>query len=525
MGLIKAGAGAVGGVLADQWKEFFYCEAMPKELLVTKGQKRVSGRSSNTKGSDNIITNGSGIAVADGQCMMIVEQGKVVEFCAEPGEFTYDASTEPSIFSGSLGDSIKKTFQTIGKRFAYGGDTGKDQRVYYFNTKELMDNKFGTPNPIPFRVVDSKIGLDIDVAVRCSGVYSYKIDDPMLFYTNVCGNVEQDYTREEIDNQLKTEFISALQPAFAQLSDLELRPNQIVAHNTELENAMNAALSAKWSELRGLKVVTIALGSVTLPEEDAELIKQAQRAAIMRDPTMAAATLVGAQADAMKTAAGNQAGAMTGFMGMGMAMNAGGGMNAQNLFAMGSNSSNSSRRRSSRRTAPIWRAGSARAAIWCPVTSARTVAERSPLPSRRQALGNVSAVLPRQASSAPSAAPRNPLTQTAGPARAEPSIRASSARTAEPKSPRVLLSTAAISAAGSPRIHPILRSSAPSAEIYLTIAIKNKTADEGAAHNFDSAHGAHIGRCHRRAVSPPLSEKASFTENLRAATYPRGRCA
>ena len=335
MGLIKAGVGAVGGVLADQWKEFFYCEAMPKELLVTKGQKRVSGRSSNTKGSDNIITNGSGIAVADGQCMMIVEQGKVVEFCAEPGEFTYDASTEPSIFSGSLGDSIKKTFQTIGKRFTYGGDTGKDQRVYYFNTKELMDNKFGTPNPIPFRVVDSKIGLDIDVAVRCSGVYSYKIDDPMLFYTNVCGNVEQDYTREEIDNQLKTEFISALQPAFAQLSDLELRPNQIVAHNTELETAMNAALSAKWSELRGLKVVTIALGSVTLPEEDAELIKQAQRAAIMRDPTMAAATLVGAQADAMKTAAGNQAGAMTGFMGMGMAMNAGNGMNAQNLFAMG----------------------------------------------------------------------------------------------------------------------------------------------------------------------------------------------
>lgn len=335
MGLIKAGTGAVGGVLADQWKEFFYCEAMPKELLVTKGHKRVSGRSSNTKASDNIITSGSGIAVADGQCMMIVEQGKVVEFCAEPGEFTYDASTEPSIFSGSLGDSIKKTFQTIGKRFTFGGDTAKDQRVYYFNTKEIMDNKFGTPNPIPFRVVDSKIGLDIDVAVRCSGLYSYKIDDPMLFYANVCGNVEQDYTRDEIDSQLKTEFISALQPAFARLSELELRPNQIVAHNTELEDAMNAALSAKWGELRGLKVVTIALGSVTLPEEDAELIKQAQRSAIMRDPTMAAATLVGAQADAMKTAAGNQAGAMTGFMGMGMAMNAGNGMNAQDLFAMG----------------------------------------------------------------------------------------------------------------------------------------------------------------------------------------------
>ena len=335
MGLIKAGIGALGGTLADQWKEFFYCEAMAKEVLVTKGQKRISGRSSNTKASDNIISNGSGIAVADGQCMLIVEQGKVVEVCAEPGEFTYDSSTEPSIFAGSLGESIKQTFKTIGKRFGYGGDTGKDQRVYYINTKELIDNKFGTPNPIPFRVVDNKIGLDIDVSVRCSGVYSYKIADPLLFYTNVCGNVESEYTRDELDGQLKTEFISALQPAFGKLSDLELRPNQIVTHNTELENAMNTALSAKWGELRGLKVVSIALGSVTLPDEDAELIKQAQRTAIMRDPTMAAATLVGAQADAMKTAAGNSAGAMTGFMGMGMAMNAGGGMNAQDLFAMG----------------------------------------------------------------------------------------------------------------------------------------------------------------------------------------------
>ena len=335
MGLIKAGMGAVGGTLADQWKEFFYCESMPKEVLVTKGQKRVTGRSSNTKGNDNIISNGSGIAVADGQCMIIVEQGKVVEVCAEPGEFTYDTSSEPSIFAGNLGESIKETFKTVGKRFTYGGDTGKDQRVYYFNTKEILENRFGTPNPVPFRVVDSKIGLDIDVSIRCSGVYSYKIADPLLFYSNVCGNVEQEYSREELDATLKTEFISALQPAFGHLSELELRPNQIVTHNTDLENAMNTALSEKWGALRGLQVVSIALGSVTLPDEDAELIKQAQRTAIMRDPTMAAATLVGAQADAMKTAAGNEAGAMTGFMGMGMAMNQGGGMNAQNLFAMG----------------------------------------------------------------------------------------------------------------------------------------------------------------------------------------------
>jgi len=334
MGLIKAGIGAVGSVLADQWKEFFYCDSLDKEVLVVKGQKRVSGRSSNTKGSDNVITNGSGIAVADGQCMIIVEQGKVVEVCAEPGQFTYDTSIAPSIFAGKLGQAIIDTFKEIGKRFVYGGDAAVDQRVYYFNTKELIDNKFGTPNPIPFRVVDRNIGLDIDVSVRCSGVYSYKISNPILFYTNVCGNVEGRYTRDELDSQLKTEFISALQPAFAKISELQIRPSAIPGHAEELSDAMNEALTRKWSELRGISVVSIAMNPITLPEEDAELIKQAQRTAIMRDPTMAAATLVGAQADAMKGAATNSAGAMTGFMGMGMASQAGG-VNAQNLFAMG----------------------------------------------------------------------------------------------------------------------------------------------------------------------------------------------
>lgn len=334
MGLIKAAAGAVGGTLADQWKEFFYCDALDKSVLAVKGQKRTSSRSSNTKGNDNIISNGSGIAVADGQCMMIVEQGKVVEFCAEPGEFTYDSSTEPSIFTGGFGKGLLETFKTVGKRFTYGGDTGKDQRVYYFNTKEIIDNKFGTANPIPFRVVDRNIGLDIDVSVRCNGVYSYKISDPMLFYVNVCGNVEQEYTRDEIDSQLKAEFMNALQPAMARISEMEIRPNAIPAHAGELSDFMNQELTKKWSELRGLEVVSIALNPITLPDEDAAMIKQAQRDAINRNPNMAAATLVGAQAEAMRSAAANEGGAMNAFIGMGMASNAGG-ANAQSLFAMG----------------------------------------------------------------------------------------------------------------------------------------------------------------------------------------------
>lgn len=333
MGLIRAGLGAVSGVLADQWKEFFYCEAIDKNVMMVKGQKRVGGRSSNTRGSDNIISNGSGIAVADGQCMIIVDQGKIVEMCAEPGEFTYDSSSEPSIFTGDLKESVKQSFDEIARRFTYGGDTGKDQRVYYFNTKELIDNKFGTPNPVPFRVSEPRLNLYLETAVRCSGVYSYRIVDPLLFYTKVCGNVSVQYDRTQIDPQLKAEFISALNVGFGQLAALEMLPSQITTHNAELEEAMNAALAKKWGE-RGLEIVSVALSSVTIPPEDADIIKQAQRNAILKDPTMAAATIAGAQAEAMKAAASNTSGAMNGFIGMNMATGAGG-FNAQDLFKMG----------------------------------------------------------------------------------------------------------------------------------------------------------------------------------------------
>ena len=334
MGLIKAGIGALGGVLADQWKEFFYCDALPSDVLVRKGSKRVSGRSSNTKGSDNIISNGSGIAVADGQCMIIVEQGKIVEVCAEPGEFTYDSSTEPSIFTGKLGRSILDSFKSVGKRFTYGGDTGKDQRVYYFNTKEIIGNKFGTANPIMFDVVNKQVGFRRTVQVRCNGMYTYYISDPLLFYTNVCGNVEQDYTRDEIDAQLKTEFISALQPALGSLAEQELRPAQLPTKVNELRAAMNEALRYEWIESRGITVGKIALNPITLTEEDMKKINQMEDAVSMgSNPFMMAGRMTDATANSMETAADNAAGAMTGFMGMGMAGGVmGGGFNAAQQF-------------------------------------------------------------------------------------------------------------------------------------------------------------------------------------------------
>lgn len=336
MGLIQAVKGAVGSVVGDQWKEYFYCESLESDILVTKGCKRVDGkRSSNTKGAENIISNGSVIAVNEGQCMIIVDQGKVVEFCAQAGEFVYDSSSEPSLLYGNLGENIKKTFVTVGKRFTFGGDTGKDQRVYFFNTKEIMGNKYGTANPVPFRVVDNNIGLDIDISIRCNGEYSYKITNPLLFYTNVCGNIEDDYERVTLDSQLKTELMTALQPAFAKISEMGIRYSAVPAHTVELADALNEVLSAKWAELRGIEIVSFGVNAVKASEEDEAMIKELQKSAVLRNPNMAAATLVGAQAEAMKSAAANTStGPMMAFAGMNMA-NQAGGMNAQGLFAMG----------------------------------------------------------------------------------------------------------------------------------------------------------------------------------------------
>ena len=333
MGLIKAALGSVSTVLADQWREFFYCESMPENVLVTKGSKRVSGKSSNTEGSDNVISNGSIVAVNEGQCMMIVEQGQIVEFAAEAGEYTWNSSTEPSIFYGGFGENLKGSWELLKRRFTFGADTAKDQRVYFFNLKELMGNKYGTPNPVPFRVVDQNIGLDMDIAIRCNGEYSYRITDPMLFYKSVCGNVESDYTRDRLDSQLKAEFMTSLQPAFAKISAAGIRYSALPGHTLELSEAMNSALSAKWSALRGISLVSVAVNSVKASEEDEATIKELQKSAVFRNTNMAAAHMVQAQAEAMKSAASNENGAMMGFMGMGMAQQAGG-LNVQKLYEM-----------------------------------------------------------------------------------------------------------------------------------------------------------------------------------------------
>lgn len=334
MGLIRAGAESVKGIFADQWREFFYCEAMDADVLVAKGRKKANRHSSNTKGSDNVITNGSIIAINEGQCMLIVDQGRVAEVCDEPGEFIYEASTEPSVFYGDLDESVERSFQTLGRRFSFGGDTGKDQRVYFINMREIVGNKYGTANPIPYRVVDQNIGLDLEISIRCHGEYSFRIVDPVLFYTNVSGNVADEYRREELEGQMRSELLTAMQTAFAGISEQGIRYYQLAGYTAQIADALNEELSDKWAAIRGIKIVSFGISGVKAPEEDEEMIRQLQRTAVFRDPGMAAASLAGAQADAMRAAASNSAaGPMMAFAGMNMAAGAGG-MNAQELFSM-----------------------------------------------------------------------------------------------------------------------------------------------------------------------------------------------
>lgn len=333
MGLIKAAMGAAGGVLADQWKEFFYCDSMPPDVLMMKGQKRTSsrGRSSNTSGEDNIISNGSKIAVNNGQCMMIVESGKVVDVCNEPGEYIYDMSTEPSIFTGGLEQGLRDMWGQMKERFTFGGDTGKDQRVYYFNMKELIGNKYGTPQEVPFKMKDPDTGQILLIRLRCFGEYSYHIVDPVLFYTNVASNVADCYERSQIDSQLKSELLNALQPAFAKLSAQRIDYVELPGRTFEIADALNEVLSKRWRELRGLEIVSFGINSIKANEEDEAKIQKVQMGKTLSDPSLAMGAMADATSDSLRMAAQNEGGggAAFGFMNMNMAGNAGAGMYQQ----------------------------------------------------------------------------------------------------------------------------------------------------------------------------------------------------
>ncbi|MCR5729929.1 MAG: SPFH domain-containing protein [Ruminococcus sp.] len=334
MGLIRAALVGAATTLADTWEEFFVCDSIPADVIVVRGKKQLGKHSSNKKGNENVISDGSSIVVHEGQAMIMVDQGIVTEIATEPGIYKYDTGTSPSLFSSTFGAGLKNTFKEMWDRIKHGGDAAKDQRIYYFNMKELLDNKFGTQNPVPFRVTYQDLNRSFTVGVRCNGIYSYKIADPVLFYANVCGNVSSSYSRSELDGQLKSEFLDSLQPAFAKISASGIRYDELPGRQREVKDAIETELTSDWKDRRGLQLEKVAINSATISAEDTKRIQEFEDRAWNTNPTNAAATLVEAQAQAMQNAANNPNGAAMGLFGMGMA-NQMGGMNAQGLFNMG----------------------------------------------------------------------------------------------------------------------------------------------------------------------------------------------
>ena len=317
MGLIKALAGSVIGTALDTWKDYFVCDSLDNDTLMVKGTKRGYG------GSGEVITNGSGIVVNEGQCALVVEEGNILEVAAEPGNYTFDSSLSPSIFDGGM-EGLKASFKEAIERFKFGGEVNKSQRVYYVNTKEIMENRYGTATPIPFRVVfDKATGSEVEISVRCNGEFTFRIVDPVTFYQKVAGNKAARYEKEELLPIMKSEMLDALNPAFGKLSEQGIRYSELPLHTTELKEALTEALKTRWEENRGIAFDSITINSVTIPEADAEKIKNIQFAAVNRDKDMANATIVTATADAIRDAANNANGAGMGFMNVNMATNTG----------------------------------------------------------------------------------------------------------------------------------------------------------------------------------------------------------
>ncbi len=329
MGLIKAALGSVVGTLSETWKDYFVCDSMNDDTLMVKATKRGGG------GSGEVITNGSGIVVADGQCALVVSDGVVVEVAMEPGNYTFDSASSPSIFDGGW-SGISNTFKDMLGRFIYGGDVNKSQRVYYVNTKHIGNNLFGTPTPVPFRLIDKNIGLDVDVPVRCNGEYVFQIVNPLLFYKNVAGNKASGYYKEDLASTMRSDILQALQPALAKIAREGVRYSEVPEHSEELRDALNEVLNEKWGALRGISIVSLNVNSVTASKEDEEKIRNLQMAAVNKNEDMAKATMISAKADAIRDAAKNPNGPQSGFVAYNMADNA---VNDSVLFTRSGNQS------------------------------------------------------------------------------------------------------------------------------------------------------------------------------------------
>ena len=327
MGLIKALSGATTSALGDQFKEFVTCPTIAKNVIIQKGV--VNHGEGNKNPSEGIISNGSTIAVPQGMAMMIIDNGEIKEFTAEAGTFYYDTSSEPSIFTGGLGKGIIDTFKTIGKRFTYGGQTAKDQRVYFVNLLTITGNKFGSPQPK--KITDEKYGM---LEVTFFGEYAFKVVDPILLVNNVIGaNPEDTVTYEEVvGSQLQAKFVEQVTQAISvDMRKHKVSFGDISLYNSDISNEMNVCLDESWRKNYGLEITDVAIGDINLTADSMTKVNKIDEATIFSNKNLQSGLMASASADALRNASSNENGAMMGFMGMNMASGAAGSMmNAAN---------------------------------------------------------------------------------------------------------------------------------------------------------------------------------------------------
>lgn len=297
MGVIRAITGALGSVAKEQWKEAFFMDALPADILMARGHKRVSSRSANDRMDDEVITNGSLLSVADGQALVVVSHGKVKNVVTEPGEHEFIDPDRPA--------GPKGFFRSVIERVGFGGGDVQPyrDRVYYINTKECHGNRFETPAPVLIRVRDDNMDADFDLSVSLAGVYSYRVEDPAALYRAI-GNVTEQYRREELKPQLDAEIVSALGTAVGELFKSGIRPHELPKHTNDLAAAAADAVKESFLRRFGLSLLSIAFDKLQI--EEIWMLKNAQRAAILRDPAMAAATLIDATAEALRGVAGRE---------------------------------------------------------------------------------------------------------------------------------------------------------------------------------------------------------------------------
>ena len=307
MGILEAAGNALGGALADQWLDYFYCDSLDQTLLCVRGRKRVGERSANTKGSDDVISDGSVIALSDGQCAIVMEMGKVIDLFTQPGENKFRSKNSGSVFSGGgLGSIAHQTAYRVG----FGGDVPISQRVLYLNMKEIPNIPFSLRRTVLLR--DRSGSFELTADVNMAGVFSFHITDPLLFHQTVCRNAAGTVTVESVSGQLQEEFRSAAGAALAEICAEGITTTALSAHTEDLCRTLAERVTAKWAPLRGLGVVSIAIDTLQFTKADLQDMQQLERAKALSDPTLAAAVLIDAQTAAMRAASQNGAGATAG---------------------------------------------------------------------------------------------------------------------------------------------------------------------------------------------------------------------